>query len=216
MLEHLVLMCDHPRDAHDLARLEPSLGPDGAPRLQERLLDHLAHTARAWQSRRSDRFVTVFCQGGLPTEFRTLLGEDFIYEKDSGGSQGARLAVAAVRAFSRGADKVLLAGTNCPDLTATDVERAGFALEHVDCVVGPGHAGRYYLVGLVAPTPALFARMPWGTGALLARTLEAAQQSGLRTGLLPRLPMVHGPGDLIHAAHLLSTPVMRDAERART
>ena len=70
-------------------------------------------------------------------------------------------------------------------LNRAQLERAFFALEHADCVLGPGHAGRYYLVGLVTPTPALFAGMPWGTGAVLGRTLAVAHRERLRVALLP-------------------------------
>jgi glycosyltransferase A (GT-A) superfamily protein (DUF2064 family) len=211
LLEHLVLMCDHPRVRNGLSRLVPALGEDGVARLQTRLLEQAATTARRWSARRPERFVTVFCQGGAPTEFRSLLGDDLIYEPDSGGSEGARLAVAAVRAFTRGADRVVLAGVHCPDLSELELERACFALEHIDCVIGPGHAGRYYLIGLVAPAPSLFAGMPWGTGAVLTRTLAAARQHGLRVGLMPTLPMLHGPGDLVHAARLIGEPIASDA-----
>lgn len=210
MLDHLVLMCEHPQSCQELARLEPALGADGVRELQSRLLAQLTTTARQWSRQGHDRTVTVFCQGAAPTEFRALLGEDFLYERDSGGSHGARLAVASVRAFSRGADRVVLVGTTCPGLSVAQLERAFFTLEHLDLAVGPSPSGWYYLIGLVAPCPAVFANMPWGTGAVLSRTLAAARTARLRTGLLPALPMVHGPGDLVHAAHLVERPMPED------
>ena len=38
---------------------------------------------------------------------------------------------------------------------------------------------------------------------LLARTLAAVHKERLRAGLLPTLPTLAGPGDLIHAAPLM-------------
>jgi len=212
MIDHLVLMSDHPAAGNSLPRLVSVLGDDGAARLQRSLLERAVRTARRWRDGGEDRRVTVSCRGASAREFRDWLGDDLEYDGDSGGSPGARMAVASVRAFTRGADRVLLAGVQCPDLTSAQLSRALFALQHVDCVLGPGHAGRYYLIGLVAPAPAVFAGIPWGTGAVLSRTLAAARHGDLRVGLLPTLPMVHGPGDLVHAAHLIAEPVSRKAQ----
>lgn len=215
MIDHLVLMSGHPHAGTTLPRLVSVLGDAGTANLQRRLLEHTARVARRWRGEHEDRRITVSCHGATAAEFRDWLGDDLDYEGDSGGSPGARMAVASVRAFTRGADRVLLIGAQCPGLTPVQIARALFALDHVDCVVGPGHAGRYYLLGLVSPTPGVFAGIPWGTGAVMARTLAAARQNDLRVGLLPSLPMVHGPGDLIHAAHLIAEPVSRRVRDAQ-
>ncbi len=215
MVDHLVLMSGHPAASTSLPRLVPVLGDDGAARLQRRLLERSAQLARTWRDARPHRRVTVACQGATAGEFRSWLGDDLDYEGDSGGSAGARMAVASVRAFTRGADRVVLMGVKCPDLDVIHLESAFFALDQVDCVIGPGHAGRYYLIALVAPAPGMFAGIPWGTGAVMARTLAAARQHDLRVGTLAVLPMLHGPGDLVHAAHLIAEKVTRREMRAR-
>lgn len=208
MADHLILMTSYPVVGQSKARFISALGPRGAARLHRALSEHTVEIGRTWQAQNNggpDRRVFVACDGATIGEFQTWLGEDLDYEMQSGGSLGARLAVASVRALSRGADRVVLCGTECPDLDANQLARAFFALDHTDCVVGPNRTGGYYLVGLVAPTPALFAGIPWGTGAVLSRTLQTAKRENLRLGLLPSLPMIGGPRDLIHAASLLST-----------
>jgi rSAM/selenodomain-associated transferase 1 len=207
MADHLILMARYPHTGESQARLVPALGASGAARLQRRLTEHAAQIARRWRDRRTGRQVSVACDGATSGEFRHWLGQDLHYVPPTGGSLGARMAVASVRAFARGADRTLLATVDCPDLDEVQLERAGFALDHADCVLGPTEQGDYYLLGLVAPTPALFAGIPWGTGAVLARTLAAARQERLRVALLASLPSVRGPGDLIHAAPLLERHV---------
>lgn len=215
MIDHLVVMSGHPAASTSLPRLVPVLGDQGAARLQRRLLEHAAEVAREWRDARPHRRVTVACQGAAAGEFRNWLGDDLDYEGDSGGSPGARMAVASVRAFTRGADRVLLMSVKCPALGVVQLESACYALDFMDCVIGPGHAGRYFLIGLVAPTPGLFAGIPWGTGAVLGRTLATARQLDLRVGMLPTAPMVHGPGDLVHAAHLIAVPIDGPTAEAR-
>jgi len=203
MADHLILMAQYPRTGESQARLAPALGATGAARLQRRLTEHTVAMARRWRERREGRLVCVSCEGAIVGEFRHWLGDDLHYVPRSGGSLGARMAVASVRAFARGADRVLLVTVDCPDLDELQLDRAGFTLDHADCVLGPTEPGGYYLLGLVAPTPALFAGIPWGTGAVLGRTMAAASRERLRVGLLPALPVVRGPSDVIHAAPLL-------------
>ncbi len=204
MTDHLVLLASYPEPGQTKARFVPTLGADGALRLHRKLTEHTVAAARRWRATGRGRRIFIAADGATIGEYRAWLGEDLAYDAQSGGSQGARMAVAAVRAFSRGADRVVLAGTDCPDLDAVQMARAFFALDHADCVVGPNLTGGYYLIGLVAPTPALFAGIPWGTGAVLSRTLATARQENLRVGVMPSLPVVGGPRDLIHAAELLA------------
>jgi glycosyltransferase A (GT-A) superfamily protein (DUF2064 family) len=57
-------------------------------------------------------------------------------------------------------------------------------LETHQVVIGPSTDGGYYLLGLSVPMPALFSdQISWGTGSVLAQTLEAAADHSL--ALLP-------------------------------
>ncbi len=210
MADHLILMTSYPVVGESKARFVPALGPRGAARLHRTLVEYTVAVGRSWRAEQARREVVIACEGATVGEFKAWLGEDLSYELQSGGSLGARLAVSSVRALSRGADRVVLSGADCPDLDATQVARAFFGLDHTDCVVGPNHTGGYYLIGLVAPTPALFAGIPWGTGAVLSRTLATARRENLRVGLLPTLPVIGGPRDLIHAAGLLAVHPLSD------
>lgn len=204
MADHLVLMTSYPTVGESKARFIPALGPRGAARLHRTLTEHSIEVGRQWRACEPDRQIVIAGDGATLGEFRAWLGEDLDFEMQSGGSLGARLAVASVRALSRGADRVVLSTGDCPDLDTLQLSRAFFALDYTDCVVGPNRTGGYYLIGLVTPTPALFAGIPWGTGAVLCRTLDIARRENLSVGLLPALPVVGGPRDLIHAASLIA------------
>ncbi len=217
MSDHLILMTRYPRAGQSKSRFIPALGADGASRLQRKLTEHVVGVAREWRDASPGRRVQISCDRASVDEYREWLGRELDFGAESGGSLGARMAVASVRAFARGADRVVLVGTDCPDLDVGQINRGFYGLEHADCVIGPTTGGSYYLVGLVTPTPALFAGIPWGTGAVLARTLHIARQENLRVGVLPQLSVMRGPGDLIHAAPLLEVrpadvPLARKAE----
>lgn len=204
MPDHLILVTSYPLVGQSKTRFITTLGPEGAARLQRRLTEHTVAAARRWQASGRARRVFIAGDGATLGEFQSWLGEDLAYDQQSGGSLGARLAIASVRAFTRGADRVVMVCSDCPALDSVQLARAFFGLDHADCVVGPNLTGGYYLIGLVAPTPALFAGIPWGTGAVLSRTMATARREYLRVGLLPSLPVIGGPRDLIHAAELLA------------
>ncbi|GIL57655.1 hypothetical protein Vafri_12842 [Volvox africanus] len=86
------------------------------------------------------------------------------------------------------AGKVLIVGTDIPDITAPLLRRAAEALDEHDMVVGPSLDGGYYLLGLTRLEPRLFQGMRWSTDSVLADTLERATSSGLRIAPLSWLP----------------------------
>ncbi len=91
-------------------------------------------------------------------------------EGQGDGGLGARLQRAFTREFGAGARRVCVIGTDCPSLTADDLDDAFDALEEHDAVLGPALDGGYWLLGLSAPHPAAFDGIDWGTSDVLAQT----------------------------------------------
>jgi rSAM/selenodomain-associated transferase 1 len=155
-------------------RLIPVLGPDGAARLQERLI------ARA---------VTTACAAGIgpvtlwvtPDEthafFQTIRARSGVTLARQGeGGLGARMlaAIAAVNG------PVLAIGTDCPALTAAHLQTAAAVLHAGnDVVVFPAADGGYVLIGMHQPSPALFAEMPWSTASVMGETRRRLKCLGL-------------------------------------
>lgn len=112
------------------------------------------------------------------------------------GSLGERLAHAFADAFGAGAARVVVIGTDCPGLSAELLREAFDHLTAHDLVVGPAADGGYYLLGLRAPHPALFANKAWSTATVLPDTLADAARLGLRVARLPTLTDVDSARDL--------------------
>jgi rSAM/selenodomain-associated transferase 1 len=89
--------------------------------------------------------------------------------------------------IGRGFQGALVVGTDSPTLPRECLDEAVSLVmaPGVDVVLGPTEDGGYYLIGLRTPCRALFEDMPWGTPAVLARTLERAHRQGLRVACLP-------------------------------
>ena len=103
------------------------------------------------------------------------------------GDLGQRLERAFGEAFTEGVNRVVVIGSDCPELTAEDIRAAWAALARDDLVLGPAKDGGYWLIGLKSRQPSLFHSMPWSTDKVLEETLDRARHSGLTFKLLREL-----------------------------
>jgi rSAM/selenodomain-associated transferase 1 len=96
------------------------------------------------------------------------------------GDLGTRLERAAEVAFSGGASRVVIIGTDCPALEARDLHLAWNALATHDLVVGPSMDGGYWLIGTQVWPSGIFRDIPWSTSDVLATTLQRAAEHRFR------------------------------------
>lgn len=111
------------------------------------------------------------------------------------GDLGRRLQRASTRAFTSGMQRIVIIGSDCPEVSATDIEAAWSALRTHDVVLGPATDGGYWLIGLRAAQPDLFTDISWSTNAVLRETLDRARAHGLSVHLLRELSDVDTPAD---------------------
>ncbi len=79
------------------------------------------------------------------------------------GDLGERMADYFIQQFSAGTDRVVLLGTDCPNVPLVEVQEAFEHLKTSDVVLGPTDDGGYYLVGAAKRVPPIFADIPWST-----------------------------------------------------
>ncbi len=124
--------------------------------------------------------------------------------KQAEGDLGQRMRSAFEHSIEAGAEKVVLIGTDIPDITADLLQQAFFSLLTRDVVIGPSRDGGYYLIGMVANQalqlyPLLFEETHWSTGELFAATLSRLEKAGYEVAVLPTLRDIDLPADLILA-----------------
>ena len=98
--------------------------------------------------------------------------------------------------FREGYNKVVIIGTDCPELSAGLIMSAFVYLQTNDVVIGPAEDGGYYLLGLKEPQPQLFKNMKWSTSSVLPDTICSCETSLLRYFLLPVLNDIDEEKDL--------------------
>jgi rSAM/selenodomain-associated transferase 1 len=139
----------------------------------------------------------VFCHdGGSRQHIERWLGLKHIgHEPQIAGDIGQRMRYAMQTAFSRGARRVVLVGTDIPGLTTPILEQAFTALHEKDLVLGPSSDGGYWLIGMKKPAN-LFDGMVWSRPDVLEKTLTLAKQKGMTPFLLDPLNDLDTPDDL--------------------
>jgi glycosyltransferase A (GT-A) superfamily protein (DUF2064 family) len=77
-------------------------------------------------------------------------------------------------------------GSDLPDLPGGIIRDALLSLDSFDSVIGPSKDGGYYLIGFKETTftPEVFGPLPWGTDAVLGKTLRILEEQGRTAHLL--------------------------------
>jgi uncharacterized protein len=192
--DRLILFSRYPWPGRTKTRLIPRLGAEGAAALQRAMTAHTVRTTHGVAARTGTR-VEVRYDGTTPSRMRQWLGKGLCFRAQGEGDLGQRIERAFRDAFADGDRRVVVIGCDSPELDAQLLNRAFRALNQADLVIGPARDGGYYLIGLKAPVAQLWRDIDWGSERVLAQTLKAAGQMGLRHRLLPELEDVDRPED---------------------
>ena len=183
--DRLILFGRYPVPGRTKTRLIPLLGAARAADFQRYLTERTLSTDRSVARRRPVDLEACF-EGGSPAKLRRWLGPDLVLSQQRSGDLGERMKAAFLEAFHQGARRVLLHGTDIPDLTIHPIDEALDALSSCDLVLGPSRDGGYWLIGLKRPAD-LFDGIDWGTSRVFEKTVAAARALGLSLHVLTPL-----------------------------
>lgn len=145
-----------------------------------------------------DIFVTYTPEGS----FKIL--EDVIphYTKNypqMGDTLGLRMLNSIDKLIRVGYQKVVLIGSDIPDIKAEDIKTAFELLSTNDVVLGPTFDGGYYLIGMKQIYKQLFSDdLKWGYKSVFEGTVDIANKSGLKVGLAAKYRDIDTEEDIIN------------------
>lgn len=208
------VMARFPVEGQCKTRLIPALGAQGAAGLHRAMLQRtLRWTHRAGKLLNCSS--VVFYAGGSThdwhNEFGSQVGGELHLEVQVARDLGERMTAAVLSLAAQGAERIVLVGTDCPELCEHRVQVAFECLADHEVVLCPADDGGYVLIGLNANLnrnesdtareverlcEAVFREIDWGTEHVLRQTLTRLATAGLRVRLLPALADVDRPEDL--------------------
>jgi uncharacterized protein len=193
--ECLIVFIRYPEIGKVKTRLIPELGATGATLLYQQMAERTIEQARALQQMQPCA-IEVWFVGGTIVLMQDWLGEDLVFQAQPDGDLGDRMRLAFQTVFNKGYQAATLIGTDCPALSAELLKQSFQNLQDHALTLGPAMDGGYYLIGLQQLIPELFAGIDWSTAAVLAQTLQIAEQLHIDPVLLPYLRDIDVPEDL--------------------
>ncbi|MEZ6137989.1 MAG: TIGR04283 family arsenosugar biosynthesis glycosyltransferase [Pirellulaceae bacterium] len=203
MTSALLIFARYPEIGKCKTRLIGELGANGATELHKRLTQFTLNWAREFSVQFGVDLHVVF-HGGDMANMQQQFGAEFNYEPQIDGDLGQKMHVAINARFSAGADRVIVVGTDCPELSCSLAASALDRLTSHDICFAPATDGGYTLLGIRRESSvarerllnSLFRDIPWGTEQVLPLSIERAMQLGATVSLLPTLADVDVPLDL--------------------
>ncbi len=168
--QHLIVFLKAPRPGEVKTRLALSLGADGACAAYRRLVETLLKNLSPLHG-----VELRHAPDDAAAEIAPWLRAGWRARGQGGGDLGRRLQAAFAEAFAAGAQRVVIIGSDCPEVNAGDIQEAWRELRKFDVVVGPAVDGGYWLIGLRQPSPELFEDMAWSSETVLAETMQRAR-----------------------------------------
>ncbi|MEO8141224.1 MAG: TIGR04282 family arsenosugar biosynthesis glycosyltransferase [Sphingomicrobium sp.] len=188
----IVIFAKAPVPGRVKTRLIPLLGEEGASRLAGRMLaDTVAHAKSARLS------TPELCALPDPDDpsWNAHRPAGVWLSGQGPGDLGQRMATAAKRVIG-GGDRILLIGTDCPDLDGQRLRSAAAQLETHDAVIYPARDGGYVLLGLARTDPSIFAGIVWSTATVASETIARIKALGWKLFVGDKLSDVDEPADL--------------------
>ena len=210
MSRFLAVFVKNPLPGRVKTRLHRRYAPPQAAELYRAFVQDCLDACRGVDA---DHRVICYDPPDAGSQIKPLAGSGWELRPQCPGDLGGRMSEAFDWSFARGASRTVLLGSDAPSLPAEYVQQAFESLGRADLVLGPSTDGGYYLIGLSAPRPELFSDIDWGTGRVLAATLERA--TGLSMALIPLWYDVDTPEDLdLLVAHTTGLRMSGHAEAA--
>jgi len=130
-------------------------------------------------------------------EIKDWVGEKEVqYSPQVGNTLGDRISNAFKEVFSSSADKTVIIGTDCLDITSENIKEALYLLDETEVVLGPAEDGGYYLLGLNKYRPQIFQDIDWSTEHVLEQTVLRIVENSLNYSLLKTLKDIDTVDDI--------------------
>jgi len=192
MKDALIIFTKNPEAGKVKTRLAATLGNEAALSVYVQLL---SYTVSITNYLPVDKFV--FYSNHILQE-DIWNNKHFFKQVQAGSDLGERMKNALDVTFQDGYDKIVIIGTDCPDLNAGIIMNAFAYLNSHDVVIGPAEDGGYYLLGMKQLYSELFENIIWSTNTVLNETQMKCTALQLNYYLLPVLKDIDEEKDLVH------------------
>ena len=190
----LLFFIKNPEKGKVKTRLASAIGGEMAVKLYKRFLLEMLFTL----NRGTFLFYLCYSPESPLSDLRDWLGDQYLYMPQSGENLGERMKNGFAEAISMNFRRVVLIGSDIPDLPLAFIEEAFTSLREKDVVIGPSFDGGYYLIGFKDKTfsARAFEGIHWSTESVFEKTIKVLKQEGLTVHTLRPLRDIDTVEDL--------------------
>jgi rSAM/selenodomain-associated transferase 1 len=182
-------------------RLARTIGNEAALDVYLQLIEH---TERVTSGLNMDKHIY----------FSQNISEDYwlnVYKTTQNGADlGERMLNAFEDGFNKAYDKIVLIGSDLPDLNQMLINEAFSLMDKKEVVLGPALDGGYYLIGMNKLIPQMFLDKPWSTPLLMEMTMKDLNMRGYSVSTLQTLNDIDTYEDLINSDFYKSHEVLQE------
>jgi rSAM/selenodomain-associated transferase 1 len=191
----LIIFVKQPEKGKVKSRLSVALDEHTVLDLYKCFVEDLLQTVKE----SSFKPVIAFYPADKGDSVRSWLGSEYRYVPQTGDELGERMKNAFLRAFAQGYSRVVLIGSDFPDLPAEIIKDAFASLNDHNAAIGPAWDGGYYLIGFRDGgfSSRIFDDIPWSTAAVFARTMEILREEGCEVRQLRIWRDIDRPEDVV-------------------
>lgn len=193
----LVIMIKNPVAGKVKTRLASEIGEEMALKVYKYLL---SITQKISSEVSADKFVFYSDVVDRYDEFNPAVFKKYV---QCSGELGVRMDYAFSIPFKNEYSKVIMIGSDCPEISASIIETAFEKLSTHDFVLGPADDGGYYLIGMKRWNRWLFENKSWSTPSLFEETKNEILQRNGQLFILDQLSDIDTIEDLQHFPELL-------------
>jgi len=172
----LIIFSKYPEPGRVKTRLAETIGDRKACDLYATFLEDLVQT----HANQSYDLIMSYAPHSAETSFESLkLFESYEtkFELQHGKTLGERMQHVFKKCLKE-YEKIIIIGSDLPDLEVETIKEAFTWLSSVDVVLGPSVDGGYYLIGLKAPHD-IFKNIAWSTGAVWDEQMREIKHKSL-------------------------------------
>ncbi|MCB9211484.1 MAG: TIGR04282 family arsenosugar biosynthesis glycosyltransferase [Ignavibacteriales bacterium] len=195
-------------------RLASSTNDVFALEVYKLLAENIFHEAE-----KLDNNIFIFYDGLVDKQkVKNWVNKNFIYLPQNGNDLGEKMLNAFEQVKSIGFEKILIIGSDVPDINKELITNSLNELNKTDVVISPSDDGGYSLLGLKEVNPFLFQNIEWSSAKVLNQTLEAINYNRLSITKQQTLNDIDTKEELIDwinktKNNSLKTKILKIAER---
>lgn len=156
-------------------RLAKTIGDEAAFEVYKTLVDKTEKATQNLNFTRHIYFSDHIINDNWANDYKTI---------QNGTNLGKRMKNAFKNGFEEGYKKIVLIGSDLPDISESIIKNAFGVLNFKDTVFGPAEDGGYYLIGMKKLHHKMFDNKPWSESHLLDVTLQELDSEKISVGLI--------------------------------